>query len=334
MMGLSRKRKQHLEHITIRAAKSNKHQKVVRENREKKLFRLKQQEEEDFWDEYEEASSASSSDDSTEDESSHDKPSSDEENSEEEGDRRRDNTREGLGDDDDGGVQLDKEKHTFQPTWSTDAGGYLRGVRGCGSSATEKRERRKKRELEKSASHTRSITDMFAVQTKKNELANVDDLSLTPAAFFPLANLSKGGKNKKKSASELGTQAAHEISELLRLKTAQIEKYGTEFSHRSNFFRRHQMVQSFLWMQMNKKKDNPDINRRGLAQIVAQSFNKRAYTGRKIVQWERLWVRDRIIPRTKVGEKSDNLSWMEDEDLVLSIKEWAKNSGESKEYHD
>ena len=81
------------------------------------------------------------------------------------------------------------------------------------------------------------------------------------------------------------------------------------------------MIQSFLWMQMNKKKDNPGINRRGSAQIVAQSFNKRAYTGRKTVQWERLWVKDHIIPCTKAGGKSDDLSWMEDENLVLSIKE-------------
>ena len=77
---------------------------------------------------------------------------------------------------------------------------------------------------------------MFEVQIKKNKLANVDDLFLTSTAFFPLVNLSRGGKNKKKSAFELLTQAAHKISEMLRLKTAQIKKYGTEFSHRLNFF--------------------------------------------------------------------------------------------------
>ena len=45
------------------------------------------------------------------------------------------------------------------------------------------------------------------------------------------------------------------------------------------------MVQSFLWMQLNKEKDNPGLNRQELARIVAQSFNKPPYTGRKIVQW-------------------------------------------------
>ena len=196
MMGLSRKRRKHLGRSSIRAAESNKRQKVVRENWEKKLFRLRQQEEEDFWDEYEEASSASSSDDFTEDDSSPDEPSSDED-LEEEGNRRKDNKREVLGDDDDGGVQLDKQKKSIQPIWSTNAGGYLRGVRGCSWSATEKRKRKKKCELEKSASHTRSITDIFAVQSKENEVANVGDLSLTPAAFFPLPNLSIGVKTRR-----------------------------------------------------------------------------------------------------------------------------------------
>ena len=124
-MGLSRKRKQHFGRTSIRAAEINKPQKFVRENWEKKLFQLRQQEEGDFWDEYKEASSASSSNDSTEDDFSPDEPSSNEEDLEEEGNRRKDNKRESLGDNDNGRVQLDKEKKTFQPIWSTDAGGYL-----------------------------------------------------------------------------------------------------------------------------------------------------------------------------------------------------------------
>lgn len=91
---------------TTQAAERNKRLKVVRENRERKLFRVRQQDEEDFWDEYEKANSAFSSDDSIGDKSSPDEPSSDEENLEEEGDR--DNTCEGLGDDEDGGAQLDR----------------------------------------------------------------------------------------------------------------------------------------------------------------------------------------------------------------------------------
>lgn len=44
-------------------------------------------------------------------------------------------------------------------------------------------------------------------------------------------------------------------------------------------------------MRLNKKKNNPDLDRQDLAQIVANSFNRRAYTGRKIIQWEHCWVK-------------------------------------------
>ena len=75
---------------------------------------------------------------------------------------------------------------------------------------------------------------------------------------------------------------------------------------------------------MNKEKDNPDLNRQCLAQIVANSFNRQAYTGRKIIHWERSWVKDRTIPGTKAGKHKHI------EDLILSVKEWSRKSGESK----
>ena len=53
--------------------------------------------------------------------------------------------------------------------WKDDADDNLRGVRGCGSSATEKRERRRIREMEKSASTTRSIVEIFSAQPNKNQ---------------------------------------------------------------------------------------------------------------------------------------------------------------------
>lgn len=83
---------------------------------------------------------------------------------------------------------------------------------------------------------------MFAVQTKKNKLANVDDLFLISTAFFLLANLSNKDKNKKKTAFKLYTQAAYKISELLCLKIAKIKKYEIEFFYKSNFFLHHQIV--------------------------------------------------------------------------------------------
>lgn len=220
---------------------------------------------------------------------------------------------------------LETEKHIFEPVWRDDAGGHLRGVRGCGSSATRGREIRRKKELEKFASRTRSIVEMFSAQQNKGQPSS-KPLSLSD---LPQSASSKVGK-KMGTQFELKKQAAHDLEELLRLKIQQIDKYGYQLSLKSNYYRRHQMVRSFSWMQLNKEKDNPQLNRRKLAQIVAQSFNKRSYTGRKIVQWERSWVKSRVIPDTKGGNQKGDLSWMEDEDLVLSIKDWAKREGESK----
>ena len=56
-------------------------------------------------------------------------------------------------------------------------------------------------------------------------------------------------------------------------------------------------------MQLNKEKDNPHLTKRNLSQIVAQSFDKKRYTGRKIVQWERSWVKLRVIPDTKAENR-------------------------------
>ena len=98
----------------------------------------RQREEEASWDEYENDSSESSSDDSSCDGSSQDEPSSEEEDLVVEN-KKGDSTFESLRDND-GRLQLGDEEHALKPTWRQDASGYLRRVRGCGSSATEKRE--------------------------------------------------------------------------------------------------------------------------------------------------------------------------------------------------
>ena len=53
----------------------------------------------------------------------------------------------------------------------------IEGVRGCGSSATETREKRRKKELEKSASGTQSIMNMFSAQHNRNKFHHSAPLS-------------------------------------------------------------------------------------------------------------------------------------------------------------
>ena len=63
---------------------------------------------------------------------------------------------------------------------------------------------------------------------------------------------------------------------------------------------------------------------------MAQSFNRRAYTGQKTIDLERSWVKSCVILSTKTRSNKQNLSWRENEDLLLSVKEWSKKAAESK----
>ncbi len=71
-MGLSKKRKQHLAQIIVRAEGNKKHRKIDQKNQQRRRFLRKQREKEDFWDEHENFRSESSSDKSNFVESSFD----------------------------------------------------------------------------------------------------------------------------------------------------------------------------------------------------------------------------------------------------------------------
>ena len=129
------------------------------------------------------------------------------------------------------GVQLGVEDPIFRPVWKDDAGVYLRGVRGCGSSTTEKHERQRKRELEKSASTTRSIVDMFSAQSNKSRSPDKGLLPTPSSVVFP-PKCSK--REVKETRLESQTRAAHDLGELLRLKTVQMDRYGHVLDPKSN----------------------------------------------------------------------------------------------------
>ena len=278
-MGLSKKYKQHWAQIIVRAAESEKHRKIDQENQRWRRFLRKQREEEDFWDEREDFWSKSGSDKSDFVESSFDGYNSVEENLDDGENEGGDCTQKELGDND-VKVQLEVKGHIIQPVCNNDASEYLRSIGGSGSSATEKREQRCKKEVENPASTTRSIVDLFSARFNKNKSWDERVLSTSlPAVFLP----NNTGNEVKETRFESQTQDVHDLSELLCLKTVQIDKYGQVLDHQSNLYRRYPMVQSFLWMQLNKKKDNSSLNQQGLVQIDTNSFNRRAYTGRKII---------------------------------------------------
>ena len=61
-------------------------------------------------------------------------------------------------------------------------------------------------------------------------------------------------------------------------------------------------------MQLSKENDNPGLNRQSLARLVAQNFNRRVYTRRKIIEWKRLWMSFCTIPGIKAGTNKHTLS--------------------------
>ena len=128
-------------------------------------------------------------------------------------------------------------------------------MHGCGLSVTEKRERRRKRELEKSASQTRSIVEMFSTQINKKKSHSAEPAINSPPPPPAPKTLQKNSVDKKQTEIELRTQAVKDLDELLRRKTEQMSKYGHVLAPKSNYHRRHQMVQSFLWKQLNKEKN-------------------------------------------------------------------------------
>ena len=79
----------------------------------------------------------------------------------------------------DWGLQWGNKERIFRPVEKNDAGSYLQVMKGFGLSAKEKQKRRCNRELEKSASQTRSIVEMFSAHRNQNQS---DDKDVTPDA--------------------------------------------------------------------------------------------------------------------------------------------------------
>ena len=274
------KRKQHLAKIAPLVVESNKHCKATTEVERDERFKIRQKLDDNFWDEYKS--------DLTRDLSS-DESSSEEEKGEEE-DKDPDGKK--------GTYKFIKLLSVFtlgagNTPGAGDFGDYLRAIQGTGSLSTEKRKRLWKQALEKAALGCQSIVAMFTAQPSK--VSEVNLLGVQNLPFIP--SISKGKISEINK--EIKVKAAHNLSELMRLKTKQIKKLGTVLDPQSNLYQRHQMVQSFFWMQSRQNTDNPGVKRHDLATMIAQRFNKGQYTGCCIINWEKEWIDTGKISDTK-----------------------------------
>jgi hypothetical protein len=89
------------------------------------------------------------------------------------------------------------------------------------------------------------------------------------------------------------------------------------------------MVRSFFYLQ--QQKDTLQLNRRrDIAVMAAANFKRGKATGKKIVRWEREWLKHRRIPESKAGKHSAGMSWLEDEGVLCAVREFAVSLGEGK----
>lgn len=85
--------------------------------------------------------------------------------------------------------------------------------------------------------------DMFSTQLKKSQSSDKSPLSTPTPAVFPL-KISKDKVRERRLESQ--TRAVHDLDELFRLKTKQMDRYGHILDHKSNLYLQYQMKQSFL----------------------------------------------------------------------------------------
>lgn len=83
------------------------------------------------------------------------------------------------------------------------------------------------------------------------------------------------------------------------------------------------MVQHFLNIQETIQPSQP---RKKTSLSTARCFKYGHRTANNIVRWENLWIDHREIPERK--ESKDYESWMDDEDLKKSIRDFARKQGD------
>jgi hypothetical protein len=124
------------------------------------------------------------------------------------------------------------------------------------------------------------------------------------------------------SASEpqyqLRREAIEDLEKKLRSKKTVLE--GQNLT-------RYRAVLALLYMTQSRQDGD---TREELSYNVARTFNKGLYFARKVVEWERSWIRERKIPEGKRGCFAKTFSWFNDEGVQIAVREWCAGAGESK----
>lgn len=342
-MGSSNKQKRHMKAIALTSAKKRKlghetakskpdsRSPIERSDRPTRLLRQLQYDK--HWDMAGDKSLAWC--DSEEDDDNNDNDDGEEREEEGEEEEQEMEDEEELENEEEKKEKEDEEKKSLPKlrdtlVWNDSGDKQFRQTHGKGSRSTTKRQKKKTREWEMEAKKSLSIVDVWKraaeLGLEKKHIEKGGEESLSAVVSTPLIGLRRGYTDKVNSTlnHEL---AVKELERLLSLKTEQIKKYGQELLPNSNFLRRHEMVLGLL--RIEKRKANfPGKNHRQLATIVANVEDWGESTARSLIQWKKSWIKDRIIPVSKAGKHTHTFSWMEDEDLILDIGIFTKQSGE------
>jgi hypothetical protein len=283
------KRKQHLRRAGLKAAEVRKRQKLEREAHREPEYQKGEQEDD------------SKSNDSSDSSSNDFDFDSDSGNNDSE-------------------VSLD-ENNPAVIKWTNESGKSLH-VKGTGSRTTQWREEKRGQELQKAASGSLNIAALFQRQRDLKQQVEAGQ----PKTVVPLDEIKRAIPEVPAKKQEIRLRAAEDLKRLIDLKTEQEKKYGYTLSPKSNFYHRHTMILSFLWIQQQRE-TYPNCSRRNLAEIVASNYNKAKLVGRRIIRWERSWVADRIISESKAGGYR-RLSLLNDEEIFLAVREFTRSHGE------
>lgn len=116
-----------------------------------------------------------------------------------------------------------------------------------------------------------------------------------------------------------------DIIRLFEFVTIQKEKYEEKLSPHNNFYCQYIIVQQYLKIQFKTK---PGPTHYYLSMSIAQLFGKSQDMARNVIQWEKSWVKKREISSHK--NRDNYFSWIDDEDLQETIRDFARRQGDSK----
>lgn len=209
--------------------------------------------------------------------------------------------------------------------WHPGAGKFLRESYGSGSRATLYRQKQRQDSLQREASKCYSIKELFKRQEDRNVARQTTDEAheVTPLSRVGL------GKSVEATVEDARSKASMDLKRLVELSTEQTKKYGYILSKNSDFFKRHTMLLSFLWVRQ-KRENFPGVKLGDLARMVATNYNKGTGYARNLIIWERSWTENRSIPQRKSRKSSANVSWMNEEDISCAARDFVKTQGEGK----